>query len=388
MPSSKSSLLAPLAIALALSACAPEPGEAAQVAAGVPPADWPSHRGNPQQLGVAAGSLRAKPTLAWKFKTDSEVLASPVVHDGTVYVGSTDNVFYAIDLATGEERWRHATDDMIEGPALVRDGAVYFGSTDFFLYALDAKTGERRWRYETNEKIAGAPNWFRTAAGKTHIVVGSYDASVYCLDTKGQEVWTYVTGDRVNGTPAIANGEVVFGGCDAALHLVSAETGKGVAKVELERDHHIAGSAALADDRAFFGHYGNQFVCVDLESGEDVWSYPSPRDAFFSSPSIGEDRVVFGGRDRKLHCVGRADGKPLWAFKTRRRVDGSPVICGDKVVFGSGDGRLYLLGLEKGDELWRYELGRSLVSSPAVAGGMIVIGSTDHHVYAFDAKPE
>jgi outer membrane protein assembly factor BamB len=296
---------------------------------------------------------------------------------------------YAIDAKTGARRWAFKTGDMVEAPPLVHDGRVFIGSADFFLYALDAKTGELAWKFETQDKILGGANWHRSADGTTRIVVGSYDARVYAFDAKsGAKLWEYETDNYVNGTPAIANGEMVFGGCDAALHLVTVADGAGKARVELGGDCHVAGSVAIAGDRAFFGHYGNAFVCIDLETGATVWSYPSKNHGFFSSPALDAERVVFGGRDRKLHCVKRGDGKPLWAFSTKRKVDSSPVICGDKVVFGSGDGRLYLVSLADGAELWNYDLGRAIVSSPAVAGGLIVIGSSDDNVYAFRASSE
>ncbi|MFQ5507489.1 MAG: PQQ-binding-like beta-propeller repeat protein, partial [Planctomycetota bacterium] len=203
--------------------------------------------------------------------------------------------------------------------------------------------------------------------------------------SSGKKLWAYETDNYVNGTPAVLGDRVVFGGCDAVLHVVSASTGKAIARVELGEGCHVAGSVALAGSKVYLGHYGNEFACVDLDKGKRQWSYPSPRHAFFSSPAIGRDRIVFGCRDKRLHCVRRSDGRPLWTFPTRRKVDGSPLICGDRVLFGSGDGRLYILALEDGKELWSYEIGQPLVSSPAWAQGMIVVGSHDKRLYAFKA---
>jgi outer membrane protein assembly factor BamB len=218
-------------------------------------------------------------------------------------------------------------------------------------------------------------------------VVGSYDNFLYGLDAvTGEKLWAYETGNYVNGTPAVRGDEIVFGGCDAILHVVSAASGEAVAQVPLGEACHVAGSVALAGDRAYFGHYGNAFVCVDLAAKEIVWEHVDPAFPFFSSPAIGADRVVFGGRNKKVTCVERETGEVLWTKSTRRKVDGSPVICGDKVVFGSGDGRLYVVRLEDGADVWSYEVGRSLFSSPAVVDGLVVIGSEDGKVYAFGAE--
>lgn len=349
------------------------------------PTEWPHYRGNPQLQGVAPGQIGIKPTLAWTFATKDEILSSPAIADGMVFIGSTDNSVYAIDQATGGKRWSYATQDMVEAPALVLDGRVYIGSSDGFLYALDAKTGKLAWKFETQDKILGGANWFTSKTGETRIVVGSYDANVYCLDDSGKQLWAYETDNYVNGTPAIYNGEIVFGGCDAGLHLVSVETGERANKIELGSGCQVAGSVAMYKDKAYFGHYGNEFLSVDIESGDIDWRYASKRDGFVSSPALNDKYIVFGGRDKNLHCVLRKDGTPQWKFKTRRKVDSSPVITGDKVVFGSGDGRLYLLSLKDGKELWSYDVGKAIYSSPAVVDGMIVIGTGDHRVYAFHA---
>ena len=365
-----------------LAACALLLGGAAE--------DWPSYRRDPALSGVAPGSLPDDFEVLWTFDTGAPIVSSPVVAHGRVYIGGDDQNLHAIDLATGEEVWRFATEDMIEAPPLALGDTIYVGSADFHLYAVDAATGEERWRFRTGDQVLGGANWVpgprgeNGGEGNNRIVVGSYDNSLYCLDAgTGEQLWSYETGNYVNGTPAVRGNEIVFGGCDAILHVVSAETGEALRQVELGEACHVAGSVALDDERAYFGHYGNAFVCIDLGTGETVWRYEDPRFPFFSSPAIGERRVVFGGRNKQLHCVDRATGEELWTVKTRRKVDGSPVICGDKVVFGSGDGRLYVVRLEDGSEVWTYEVGRSLFSSPAVVDGMIVIGGDDGVVYAF-----
>ncbi len=350
--------------------------------------DWPIYRGNSALQGVVQGSIESSLELAWTFETGGPIISSPVVVDGIVYVGSSDNSVYAVDLASGEKRWSFETQDMVDAPPLVHEGQVYVGSMDFFLYALDAKSGELAWKYETGDQILGGANWVSLPDGSTRIVVGGYDYKLYGFDAaQGEKVWEYQTDNYVNGTPAILGDQVVFGGCDAVLHVVSAVTGEPIEQVALGADCHVVGSVALAGGKAYFGHYANEFVCVDLETGELDWAYPSPRHGFYSSPAIGPEHVVFGGRDKLLHCVRRVDGQPLWTFPTNRRVDGSPVICGDKVIFGSGDGRLYVLDLQSDEELWKYEIGQPVYSSPAVANGMVVVGSDDGRLYAFRAAP-
>ncbi len=350
--------------------------------------DWPLFRGDPALTGTAAGELPGKPEERWSFQAAKGIVSSPVVADGRVYFGCDDGQVHCLESSSGKLLWAHPTGDVIEAPPLVSEGLVFVGSSDFFFYALDARTGELRWKHETGDKILGGANTVRVG-DETRVVVGSYDSSLYCFAAaSGEQRWSYGTGNYVNGTPAVLEDRVVFGGCDTFVHVVSASTGQALAKIALGQDANVAGSAALRDGRAYLGHYGNAFVCVDLARQELLWSYPDPKHPFFSSPAVSGERVVFGGRDKHLHCARAEDGEPLWKFPARRKVDGSPVIVGDEVVFGSGDGRLVVLDLAEGRERWSVDLGAEIASSPAVAGGWIFVTALDGRVFAFGPPRE
>jgi outer membrane protein assembly factor BamB len=208
---------------------------------------------------------------------------------------------------------------------------------------------------------------------------------LHCLDAvTGKTNWTFESQNYINGTPAISEGQTVFGGCDAVLRVISLADGKQAK--EIPAGAYVAASAAVVDGKAYFGHYENEFLCFDLKKGEKVWGYRDKGFPYFSSPAVTSDRVIFGGRDKVLHCVKREDGTSVWSFPTRGKVDSSPAVCGDKVVVGSDDGRIYLVRLKDGKEAWSYEIGRPIGSSPAVAGGKIVVGADDGNVYCFGAK--
>lgn len=346
--------------------------------------NWPIFRGIPGLDGVARGALPDHPELRWTFETGGAIVSSPVIQDGRVYIGSDDGDVYCLDFETGTKLWSFETEYEIEAPPLVHNGMVYVGATDFFLYAIDAATGELKWKYETDDRILGGANVLTGMPdGRDRIVAGSYDNHLYCFDAEtGEKLWVYETLDWINGTPAVSGDEIIFGGCDTALYVISAE-GEPRHRIEIGEECFIAASVSVVDGRVYFGHHANAFLCVDLATESIQWAYENPSFGFFSAPAVGDERIVFGGRDSRVHCVGREDGTPLWTFPTRRKVDGSPVICGNRVVVGSGDGRLYILDLEDGSLVWSYDIGKSIFSSPAVVDGVIVIGANDGVVYAF-----
>jgi outer membrane protein assembly factor BamB len=349
---------------------------------------WPIFRGDPALSGIAKDELPEELSLLWSFMTESWIIGSPVLGMGCVYSGSSDGKVYAISLSDGEKVWEFDTGDDIEASPLLLNEAVYVGNLSGGFYCLDAKTGEVRWKYKCDNSIYGSANWaIDPQIQKSWILVGSYDNRLYCFDAETGELnWSYETDNYINGAPSTDGKQVVFGGCDELLHILSVRDGTKIG--EVWAGSYIPGSAALAGDKAYLGHYDSKLVCIDRKEKKIDWEYfdKDNPDAFFSSPAVGKDRVLIGSRDDRLHCVDRNNGEKIWTFQTHDDIDSSPVIAGEKVVVGSLDGRLYIVDLKNGKELWSYEIGAPLFSCPAVAGGFIVIGSDDGRIYAFGEK--
>lgn len=345
---------------------------------------WPVFRGNSALTGEANEILQAPLKLAWKVEMTGPVVATAAIDNGTVFLGSQDGDFRAIELATGKEKWMRQLGDTLESSACVLGGRVYVGSGDGFLYALNAGTGEVLWKYETGGEILGGVNYLK-AEETTYLYVGSYDNYLHCVDAAtGKRVWAVETGNYVNGTPAVADGKVMFGGCDAILYLVDAITGENRGQIEV--GSHIANSVAVKDGMVYLAHYGNQAEAYSIEEKKQVWVHKDRDFPYFASPAVHGDTVLVADRGKRLYALDRKDGSVKWTFRTRRSIDSSPVISGSLAYLGSDDGRLYAVSLDSGDEVWSYEVGEALTAAPAVAGGRLVIGSQDGFVYAFQSS--
>ncbi len=349
---------------------------------------WPIFRGDSALSGVSGDELPDEMALLWSFQTDSWIIGSPVLGSGRVYSGSSDGKVYALNLSDGEKVWEFDTNDDIEASPLLLEGAVYVGNLSGEFFCLDASSGQVRWEYKCDNSIYGSANWsINPQDQRARVMVGSYDNRLYCFDAEtGALNWSYETNNYINGAPSTDGLHVVFGGCDELLHILSVSDGTKIG--EVWAGSYIPGSAALAGDKAFLGHYDNKLVCIDWRKKKIEWEYFDKEnpDAFFSSPAVGKDCILIGSRNDHLYCVDRKTGQKIWTFQTRDDIDSSPVIAGEKVVVGSLDGRLYIVDLKNGKELWSYEIGAPLFSCPAVDGGFIVIGSDDGRIYAFGEK--
>ncbi|WP_009962338.1 PQQ-binding-like beta-propeller repeat protein [Verrucomicrobium spinosum] len=350
--------------------------------------DWQMGRGDAAMRGQSPTALNFPLELAWTAELGNKarregVIATPVVRDGKVYVGSQSGNFACLDLTTGKEVWKIKKDSFFEGNAGFAGALVIVGCGDAFVYAFDAATGKEVWKFETDGEVHAGVNHWTGPDGKQRVLIGSYDNRLYCLDAAtGQKHWDYETTNYVNGAVAIYENQVVFGGCDGVLYVLDIATGKEVKKIEVGA--YIGNNVAADKGMAYVAHYGNRVSAFSFGDGAKLWEFGEREFPYYAAPAVNDTWVVAGGRDKRIYGLDRAKGEAKWQFRTRGDVDSSPVICaGVHVIAGSNDGYFYALDLSKGEEVWRYEVGAPVKTAPAVAGDYVLIGADDGNVYCF-----
>src|SRR5258708_32528222 len=111
----------PLLALTLLAACSASPNATlskppAPLAKGAP---WPKFRGDAAQTGASAVRPTKMGGALWDFRTAKGIFSSPVVAaDGTIYVGSADRTFYALN-ADGTLKWKLLTGEIIDSAALL-----------------------------------------------------------------------------------------------------------------------------------------------------------------------------------------------------------------------------------------------------------------------------
>jgi len=79
---------------------------------------------------------RANGALVWSFTTGADVVSSPVVAGGVVYVGSYDGNVYALNASTGNKIWNYATGYGVLSSPAIAEGKVYMSSVHGSVYAF------------------------------------------------------------------------------------------------------------------------------------------------------------------------------------------------------------------------------------------------------------
>ncbi len=321
--------------------------------------------------------------IVWRYRTGGPIVSSPVLANGMVIVGSSDNFVHCLDASAGEVIWTFDAGDDVDAPPLVVDGRVYVGSVDGVLHAIDAASGQAVWTYATGDAIHGGANFFRGADGALRVLVGSYDRKLHCVDATGGMVWTVEVGDYINGAPAVSGDAVVFGGCDGEIHIVDARTGETRRDVVLGDGVYVASSVTAGRGMVYAAHVGGGCAAVSIDSGEIVWTFQAEGD-YFSSPALTDDLVIVSGRDKRLRALDRSSGEEVWAFTARDGMDSSPVVVGNRVVVGSDDGRVYAVTLEGGRPVWEFTLGGVISGTIAAGKKLLYVPCEDGTLYALE----
>jgi outer membrane protein assembly factor BamB len=367
------------------------------VAAEVPEAAaeaWPMFRGCAACSGRSAATLSLPLEERWHRTFEKTAFeATPVIVDGTIYVGDLDGTFHALALETGETRWTFKSEAGFPASAAAStDPAlplVVVGDSDGVVRALDAASGAQRWEYKTDGEISGGPTLVHDASGG-RVFVGSQDASLSCLDlATGRLIWKHTIADQIRCSPTVADGNVFLAGCDGKLHVI--DTATGTERTAVPIGGPTGTTPAAHESRVYFGTEGGGFFAIDVAAAKVDWQFTPAvnAQAYRSSAAIADGLAIVGSRGRAVEAFAFADGKRAWRQPMRGRVDGSPVVAhlaggeGLVAVVGDAAGRLAALDAATGKPAWEFDAGGGFVASPAIAAGNVVMASEDGTIWCF-----
>ena len=359
-------------------------------------------RGDAAHSGTyAATAGRALAGVRWHVTTEGDVIGSPAVAGGVVYVGSGDGTLYALDRATGAVRWRVDAGSAIASSPAVGGGLVFVGTRDGRFLALDAAGGARRWEIRTGAVMPWA--WGHESgdvytSSPTYVdgtlVFGAGDGHVYAVDARtGRERWRAATEGRVRSTPAVADGRVYVGSADGRVYAFDLATGARRWRYDTEGARLESGrfgfdrrtvqsSPAVSGGTVYVGARDGFLYAISADSGRLRWRADHEVSWVNASPAVRDGVVYVGSSDGQfVQALDAATGEERWRTRTGL-VWSSPAIAGDVLYVGDGAGRVLALARGDGRLLWSFRTGSSVLSSPVPDGDALFVGSTDGAIYA------
>jgi len=375
--------------------------------------DWVQFRGEGGR-GVSSSRITPPLGLRWKInlQSDDKTLRSlnpPVVIGDTIYFGSDDGNFYALDVESGYMRWVFKSGAEINSIPYADKDKVYFGSKDGKLYALLRETGQEVWTFQTRSQINSQVQRY----GDYIIFVGDADA-VYFLSPDGIEQFSVYNPGWYNVTFLMAD-DIMYNAFGPRNNLVGPYD---INKKEflwwydyddinaywysvcaVRGDLLYMGTAVIHWDGMTLGYHaynrwnGNvvwrQYydAVIDNNSFEDSWEYFSRNMEIldFMAPIVWKDLVIYTGGDCTARAFNANNGALRWEKVFDLPVSSPPTLAAGRVYFGllgneNIPSQLVCISARDGRLLWQMETEGSILSAPVIAGKRIMFG-TDKSIF-------
>ena len=206
----------------------------------------------------------------------------------------------------------------------VTDGeSLYIGDDVGMFYCLDLHTGATKWTFDTGMRIVGSP-----AVADGVVVFGSANYNVYGLDAKtGTQLWSYTTNQAVMGAATIHEGVAFIGGGDGRMFAFDLKTGAVKWSFD-ELKNYVLTRPLVYGDKLYFGAWDTYFYALNLEDGSLAWKWSNGKSNPKLSPAsvwpvAADGKIFITAPDRYFTCLDAETGAEIWRtkeFKVRETV--------------------------------------------------------------------
>ncbi len=385
--------------------------------------DWVTFRGT-QGRGATANAVYPPLGLKWKLrlqmdKEQAKFFNPPVVLGDTVYFGSTDGNFYALDVETGYMRWVNKSKGPINSIPYADRRTVYFGSNDGHAYAVERERGIEQWSFDTGHTVQSTVTRY-----DDWVMFTSDVGATYLLSPSGEEqhripnlVWLYHTFQVYDGIMYFAPGPTSrprsFGVYDlearAYLWIVDVAT----------MNAHWYSFPALKDDALFYAtaatlgeRWELNYYALDRLNGLPIWQYTDVSDhggkvdasawqllrqntelLDFLAPSVWRNLVIYASGDTLIRAFHAESGELVWVRRFEYATSSAPTVAGNRVYVGlRGDPdapggrapRLVCLLAASGKLVWEMDIEGQILSAPVIARKWVIFGTSENLFYVLE----
>lgn len=234
-------------------------------------------------------------------------LSSPVICEGKLFFGSSDQRLYALDPESGELQWSFKTGGQVHSAPACAGNRVLVSSWDSNLYALEAESGKEIWRFR-GESEHQYSTWLGFQASPAvdgkRVYLGSRDGYAYAIDLEsGERLWRYDAERSWVVTTAAFDGERLYLGTSDTGLLLALDKRSGEEVYRRKQGVWTYASGLLAGGALVMGDMKGELLALDASSGEPLWSHRDPQSQL----------DPYGALDPQ----GRFDGKRLYGSRTK-----------------------------------------------------------------------
>ena len=214
-----------------------------------------------------------------------------------------------------ERVWHKALKGGVYSTPVTDGKSLYIGDDVGVMYALDAKTGKTRWTFDTGMRIVGSP-----AVSEGVVVFGSANYTIYGLHAKtGKELWHITTNQAVMGAATIHEGIAYIGGGDGRMFAIDIHTGKVSWSFD-QLTNYVLTRPLVYNDKLYFGCWDTHFYALNLSDGSLAWKWNNGKGNPKLSPAsvwpvAANGKIFITAPDRYFTCLDAETGEQVWRTK-------------------------------------------------------------------------
>lgn len=190
------------------------------------------------------------------------------------------------------------------------------------------------------------------------LFIGDDVGVMYSLNLKsGKTNWSFDTGMRIVGSPAVSEGVVVFGSANYNIYGLDAKTGKELWHITTNQA--VMGAATIHKGIAYIGGGDGRIFAIDIKTGKVKWSFNELKNYVLTRPLVYQDKLYFGCWDTHMYALNLADGSLVWKWNNG---NGNPKLSPASVWPVAANGKIFItapdryftcLDAETGAQVWR-----------------------------------
>lgn len=235
----------------------------------------------------------------WEYKSDGPMHAGANGVGDRVLIANDQALIGCLEAATGKVLWTARAGDRVNSAPTVANGLVYAAGCDSAVTVVSLEDGKEKLSVGVGAVAPGS-----AAVTGDRFIVGTDGGKVVCKSLEGKDLWTYEGvegGAMVFGTPAVAEGLVVVGARDQAVHAIDLASGKGQWKFQTNGD--VDGSVAIAAGRVYVCSRDRRLYVLDLKTGKELWQYRAAG-SLGAGPALTREVVVIADSSGNVVCLG------------------------------------------------------------------------------------
>lgn len=212
---------------------------------------------------------------------------------------------------------------------------------------------QRVWHCSLKGGIYSTP-----ATDGRSLFIGDDVGCLYSLNLKsGKTNWTFNTGMRIVGSPAVSEGVVVFGSANYNIYGLDARTGKELWHISTNQA--VMGAATIENGIAYIGGGDGRMFAIDIHTGKIKWSFDELKNYVLTRPLVYNQKLYFGTWDTHFYALNLADGSLAWKWNNG---NGNPKLSPASVWPVAANGKIFItapdryftcLDAETGEQVWR-----------------------------------